>query len=112
MRAGIHGGSAGYGIAARVRGLGRRWRALIGLIGISALFAGLHAGSASASTDRERLEQRVLAARDVLLAPHDFGMQHTVQPMKLAQCCWQNWGNWGNWPNWNNWGNWANWFNR
>lgn len=94
--------------------LGRLLRPLLAILGISTVAAALQAGDASASLDRERLERRVLAAREVLLARSpEFDGAETANPSRLAQWPnWGNWGNWGNWPNWNNWNNWFNWFNR
>jgi hypothetical protein len=85
-----------------------KWRGVLALLGIAALFGSSPAAQASIETERLELEKRVLDIRSVLqdAAKERPGVQTDTL---LAQ--WGNWGNWGNWNNWNNWANWGNWFN-
>jgi hypothetical protein len=85
---------------------------LIGFLGITGVGGDVSAASPDVVNERERLERRVLAARELLGVDRAADRLGNVVD-KIAQWMnWPNWGNWGNWPNWNNWNNWGNWWNR
>ena len=92
-------------------------RFVIGTLGILSLLLGLTTAEAATATQRDRLERRILAARDLFRSGVKLDVDTTIggdrlgSPTRLTQW-WPNWPNWGNWPNWPNWGNWGNWFNR
>lgn len=89
----------------------KRLGLVIGFLGLASAFSSpISAANHQVLKAKERLESRVLAARELLQQQGRAANDNRDNfSGKLAQWFnWPNWGNWGNWPNWNNWGNWWN----